>query len=44
MKKEYYAAEQISLKKYIDSFPGSEKKKAKKTAAGERLFEIEMRC
>ncbi|EEG29140.1 hypothetical protein CLOSTMETH_03253 [[Clostridium] methylpentosum DSM 5476] len=29
MKKEDYAAEQISLKKHIDSFPSSEKKKAK---------------
>ena len=41
---EDYASDQISLKGYMDPFTGSERKRAKKTAARERLPEIVMRC
>ena len=41
---EDYAADQISIKKYIDPFTGNKKQQAKKTAARERLPENVMRC
>ena len=41
---EDYAADQISIKEYIDPFTGNKKQQAKKTAARERLPENVMRC
>ena len=38
------AAEQMSIKEYIDPFTGDKRKWAKKTAARERLPEMVMRC
>ncbi len=41
---EDFAAEQMSIKEYIDPFTGDKRKQAKKTAARERLPEMVMRC
>ncbi len=41
---EDFAAEQMSIKEYIDPFRGDKRKRAKKAAARERLPEMVMCC